>query len=91
MPDSWLRYLQSSLDRAQLRVLLRPLLDLPVERVLVPHGQPVLEGGRNALAAAAAVVETHSLGAALSSLPLADRSSPAGSLSQRRCKLGTHS
>jgi hypothetical protein len=31
---------------------LRPLLDLPVERVLVTHGEPVLEGGREALAAA---------------------------------------
>jgi hypothetical protein len=31
---------------------LRPLLDLPVERVLVTHGQPVLSGGRDALAAA---------------------------------------
>jgi hypothetical protein len=51
-PDSWLRYLQSSLDGAQLRVLLQPLLDLPVERVLVSHGEPVLGGGRKALAAA---------------------------------------
>ena len=31
---------------------LRPLLDLPVERVLVTHGEPVLEAGREALAAA---------------------------------------
>ena len=31
---------------------LRPLLDLPVERVLVTHGEPVLEDGRAALAAA---------------------------------------
>jgi len=31
---------------------LRPLLDLPVERVLVTHGEPVLEGGRAALAQA---------------------------------------
>ena len=51
-PDSWLGYLQSSLDGAQLRVLLRPLLDLPVERVLVSHGEPVLADGRAALAAA---------------------------------------
>jgi hypothetical protein len=51
-PDSWLSYLQSSLDGAQLRVLLRPLLDLPVERVLVSHGEPVLADGRAALAAA---------------------------------------
>jgi hypothetical protein len=32
--------------------LLRPLLELPVARVLVTHGEPVLEGGREALAAA---------------------------------------
>jgi glyoxylase-like metal-dependent hydrolase (beta-lactamase superfamily II) len=32
--------------------LLRPLLEAPVERVLVTHGEPVLEGGREALAAA---------------------------------------
>jgi hypothetical protein len=31
---------------------LRPLLDLPVERVLVGHGEPVLEDGRQALARA---------------------------------------
>jgi hypothetical protein len=31
---------------------LRPLLDLPVERVLVTHGEPVLEGARGALARA---------------------------------------
>jgi hypothetical protein len=48
-PDSWLRYLRSGLDGAQLRVLLQPLLDLPVERVLVSHGEPVLAGGREAL------------------------------------------
>jgi len=31
---------------------LRPLLELPVERVLVTHGEPVLEDGRTALEAA---------------------------------------
>jgi glyoxylase-like metal-dependent hydrolase (beta-lactamase superfamily II) len=31
---------------------LRPLLQLPVQRVLVAHGEPVLEGAREALAAA---------------------------------------
>lgn len=31
---------------------LRPLLDLPVERVFVGHGEPVLEGAKEALAAA---------------------------------------
>jgi glyoxylase-like metal-dependent hydrolase (beta-lactamase superfamily II) len=33
---------------------LRPLLDLPVERVLVTHGEPVLADGRQALATALA-------------------------------------
>jgi hypothetical protein len=32
-----------------LRVALRPLLELPIELVLVSHGKPVLEGGRDAL------------------------------------------
>jgi hypothetical protein len=31
---------------------LRPLLELPVERVLVAHGEPVLADGHKALAAA---------------------------------------
>ena len=31
---------------------LRPLLELPIERVLVTHGEPVLENGRASLAAA---------------------------------------
>ncbi len=34
------------------RRALRPLLDLPVELILLTHGAPVLEGGREALAAA---------------------------------------
>ena len=38
--------------RPQLREALRPLLDLPVEMVLVSHGEPVLRGGRNAIARA---------------------------------------
>jgi glyoxylase-like metal-dependent hydrolase (beta-lactamase superfamily II) len=33
---------------------LQPLLELPLERVLVTHGEPVLEGGRDALARALA-------------------------------------
>ena len=48
-PDSWLRYLKGSIDGAQLRVLLAPLLDLPIERVLTSHGEPVLAGGHDAL------------------------------------------
>lgn len=54
-PDSWLRYLPSGMRQAELRESLRPLLDLPVELVLVSHGKPVLENGREALAAALAV------------------------------------
>jgi hypothetical protein len=49
-PDSWMRYLR--LDQAGLAEALRPLLDLPVEAVLVSHGEPVLRGGRDAIAAA---------------------------------------
>lgn len=52
-PDSWLRYLKG-IDGTQLRVLLAPLLDLPVERVLCSHGEPVQERGRDALARALA-------------------------------------
>ena len=48
-PESWLRYLPSKMNQAQLRKALRPLLDLPVEMVLVSHGDPVLSGGREAL------------------------------------------
>jgi len=44
-PDTWLEG-----DAPQvLRQELRSLLELPVERVLVSHGEPVLEGGRAAL------------------------------------------
>lgn len=51
-PDSWLRYLRNGLDRAELRRALRPLLDLPLELVLVSHGEPVLADGHAALARA---------------------------------------
>jgi glyoxylase-like metal-dependent hydrolase (beta-lactamase superfamily II) len=54
-PKSWLRYLPSGLTQAGLRELLRPLLELPVERVLVSHGEPVLAGGARALEQALAV------------------------------------
>ncbi len=53
-PQSWLDYLPSALTVAELRELLRPLLALPIERVLVSHGEPVLRGGREALADALA-------------------------------------
>jgi hypothetical protein len=53
-PDSWLRYLPSGMRRPELRQALRPLLDLPVELVLVSHGAPVLADGRGAIARALA-------------------------------------
>jgi hypothetical protein len=48
-PESWLRYLPSKMNQAQLRKALQPLLALPVEMVLVSHGEPVLSRGREAL------------------------------------------
>ena len=48
-PVSWL---PEGRTHAQLAASLRPLLDLPVERILVSHGSPVLEKGHEALAAA---------------------------------------
>ena len=51
-PQSWLDYLREEMTRARLAELLRPLLELPIEKVLVSHGKPVLAGGREAVAAA---------------------------------------
>jgi glyoxylase-like metal-dependent hydrolase (beta-lactamase superfamily II) len=48
-PESWLPATKSLADLAE---SLRPLLDLPVERILVSHGEPVLRGGKRALARA---------------------------------------
>lgn len=48
-PASWL---PAGTTPADLARALRPLLDLPVERLLLSHGEPVLEGAREALAAA---------------------------------------
>jgi glyoxylase-like metal-dependent hydrolase (beta-lactamase superfamily II) len=45
-PRSWL---PPSVDLAKLKESLRPLADLPAERVLVSHGEPVLANGRDAL------------------------------------------
>jgi hypothetical protein len=53
-PDSWLRYLPSGMRQAELREALRPLLDFPIELVLVSHGEPVLENGHEAIARALA-------------------------------------
>ena len=47
-PDSWL----GPWSREDVRAQLRPLLDLPIERILPAHGAPVLVDGRDALAAA---------------------------------------
>lgn len=47
-PDSWL----GPRDPQVVRAGLTALLDLPIERVLVAHGPPVLSDGRAALAAA---------------------------------------
>lgn len=51
-PEGWLD--DVAVDRRGLAVLLRGLLELPVERVLVSHGEPVLHDGRAALAHAVA-------------------------------------
>jgi hypothetical protein len=45
-PESWL---QEGFGHADLARVLRPLLALPIQRVLVSHGQPVLEDARAAL------------------------------------------
>jgi hypothetical protein len=44
-PERWL----GKATHSDLRESLRPLLDLPVERVLVSHGAPVLEDGHRVL------------------------------------------
>lgn len=49
-PESWLADVR--VDRAGLAEIMRPLLELPVERVLASHGEPVLRDGRAALARA---------------------------------------
>lgn len=48
-PESWL---PTKTDHAVLADSLRPLLELPIERILVSHGEPVLRDGRAALARA---------------------------------------
>ena len=50
-PDSWL---PEGVDPREFRATLRLLLDLPIERILVSHGEPVVENGRKALARALA-------------------------------------
>ena len=51
-PESWLR--EERVDRAGLAELLWPLIELPIERVLVSHGAPVLHDGGAAVARAVA-------------------------------------
>ncbi len=51
LPESWM---EGRTNPAEMRELLMPLLDLPVELVLVSHGEPVLEQGGAALAHALA-------------------------------------
>ena len=46
-PERWL----GKQTHDDLRAALRPVLELPLERVLVSHGEPVVEDGRAALAA----------------------------------------
>jgi len=50
-PDSWFA---EGTDAASARASLAPLLDLPVERILLGHGRPVLEDARAKLEAALA-------------------------------------
>jgi hypothetical protein len=45
-PERWL----DGKSHDDLRASLRPLLELPVQRVLVSHGRPILRGGKKALA-----------------------------------------
>jgi glyoxylase-like metal-dependent hydrolase (beta-lactamase superfamily II) len=45
-PERWL----DGASHEALRASLRPLLDLPVQRVLVSHGTPILRAGKRALA-----------------------------------------
>jgi hypothetical protein len=53
-PESWLA--EVAVDRAGLAQQLKRLLELPIELVLVSHGDPVLHDGRAALARAIAAV-----------------------------------
>jgi glyoxylase-like metal-dependent hydrolase (beta-lactamase superfamily II) len=48
-PESWL---PGTTKHGDLAASLAPLLELPIKRILVSHGEPVLENGRAALAVA---------------------------------------
>jgi hypothetical protein len=51
-PESWLGYIEPLVGVEELRVALAPLLELPVEHVLLSHGAPVVGGGGAALVVA---------------------------------------
>jgi hypothetical protein len=59
-PQSWLGDVH--VNRAGLIELLRPLVELPIERVLVSHGEPVLQDGRAALVRAIAQAKDQEAG-----------------------------
>ena len=48
-PESWMTYLRGGMTLDELRAALEPLRALPVEMVLVSHGEPVLRDGARAL------------------------------------------
>jgi hypothetical protein len=48
-PESWLGHLPGAFTLGDLRAALAPVADLPVEMVLVSHGEPVLRGGAAAV------------------------------------------
>jgi hypothetical protein len=50
-PESWL---PGTTGHSELAASLQPLLELPVQRILLSHGDPVLEGGSQALRTALA-------------------------------------
>lgn len=54
-PESWLSEVR--VDRAGLAHQMQPLIELPVERLLVSHGEPVLHDGRAHLARAIRAAE----------------------------------
>jgi len=58
-PESWLDYIPMCGTLEDLRVSLRPLLELPVEHVLVSYWDPVVGGGAAALAAALVTATAH--------------------------------
>ena len=49
-PESWLGYIKPAVGVDELRAALAPLVELPVEHLLLSHGAPVVGGGGEALA-----------------------------------------